>query len=124
MRSLIFNLAKELNRDICYRCKSKVNFADFSIEHKIPWAWKNNSLDLFMDYKNIAISHKTCNSGNVRNTKRRKLSQKNKRRFKNNLWKCSKCDDWKTKDCFHNNKSTISGKESMCKSCRREYRSK
>ena len=121
LRLIIFNMAKELNRHLCYRCNQPTLLSDFSIEHKNPWAWKDNSLEIFMDYENIAISHVNCNSGNIRQTKRRDKVQLDRRRFKDDKWRCSRCSEWKTEEHFHNNKTNISKKESMCKLCRKKY---
>ncbi|MEE9214708.1 MAG: HNH endonuclease signature motif containing protein, partial [Thermodesulfobacteriota bacterium] len=65
-RILIRQLLKELGRFKCYRCKLSLNNDDYTIDHKIPWAYATNGLELFLDYKNIAFSHFSCNAKHAR----------------------------------------------------------
>ena len=64
---LLFENLKRDGSCICYRCQKKINSPeDLSIDHKIPWMYKNNAIDLFFDLKNIAFSHRSCNSSDRR----------------------------------------------------------
>src|SRR5687767_8986852 len=65
---IIFEQAKELGRTKCYQCGFDIESAeDLSREHKEPYGGneaREVSADpqLFWNYKNIAYSHKWCNS--------------------------------------------------------------
>ena len=59
-RILMFSLAKECNKDNCFRCGKKIeSVEEFSIEHKLPWL--DVSPELFWDLNNVAYSHLVCN---------------------------------------------------------------
>jgi uncharacterized protein YnzC (UPF0291/DUF896 family) len=61
-KALLFQMAQELNRDICFRCKEKIDdISNFSIEHKIAWQSSENPIETFYDLNNIAFSHLDCN---------------------------------------------------------------
>lgn len=61
-KSLIFHLVKQLNQDICHRCKKHITeLSDFSIEHKISWLHSESPIELFFDMENISFSHLKCN---------------------------------------------------------------
>lgn len=69
-KSIMFELVKKLNLDICYVCKEKIeDESEFSVEHKIPWMYSENPKELFFDIENIAFSHLGCNIGAGRKTK-------------------------------------------------------
>jgi hypothetical protein len=61
LRKLImFDLLKQLGKDICYRCNRSIDTVDeLSIEHKEPWLDVNPNL--FWDLNNISFSHLSCN---------------------------------------------------------------
>lgn len=63
LRKLImFQLAQQANRDICYRCGKRIETADeFSIDHKSNWLNSNSPNELFFDLNNISFSHLKCN---------------------------------------------------------------
>lgn len=64
---LLFSLAVELNRNVCYRCNRLIGSVDdFTIDHIIPWMYSEKPNELFFDIDNIAFSHGTCNSSHSR----------------------------------------------------------
>lgn len=61
-KNILWSMVKELKRDTCYRCGSKIeNSKELSIEHKIAWINSNRPKELFFDLGNIAFSHHSCN---------------------------------------------------------------
>ena len=75
---IMFNLAKECNKLICYRCGKHIELKDFSVDHKEDWLHSDNARELFFDYNNIAFSHNKCNSG----ARRKKQGTDSKTGFK------------------------------------------
>ncbi len=68
-RLIIFEYAKLLGLDECFRCKKPIkDLEDFSIDHKQPWYFVDPKL--FWEIKNIAYSHRSCNSASHRGTVR------------------------------------------------------
>ena len=64
---ILFNLLKKHNENYCYRCNKKINNSnELSIEHKKPWLYSKNPVELFFDIENIAFSHLKCNIVNRR----------------------------------------------------------
>ena len=69
-KNILFDLLKQLNKNVCYQCKTEIKFAnELSIEHKTPYLDSENPLELFFDLNNIAFSHLVCNFGAARQTK-------------------------------------------------------
>ena len=122
VKGLLFNALQQLNKDNCFRCGDKMTQSDFSIEHIKPYAWEENAFELFMDTNNVSFSHSRCNSGVTRNTEYKKQSRANKRRRNGDKITCSKCLAERHETKFHNNKTSPTGKESLCKICRKETR--
>jgi len=61
---LLFDFAQKLNKDICYRCGSRIELLrEFSIEHTIAWQSADNPREVFFDISQIAFSHLSCNIG-------------------------------------------------------------
>lgn len=61
-----FNLANELNMNICYRCNKPIlNIDEWSIDHKTDWLHSSEPNELFFCFDNIAFSHHRCNSGSA-----------------------------------------------------------
>jgi len=61
-KSILFNLLKKHNENICFHCKKEIEkITDLSIEHKIPWLDSENPIELFYDLNNIEFSHLHCN---------------------------------------------------------------
>ncbi len=112
---IMFNLAKHLNLDICYRCGSLIeNIEDFSIEHKKSWLYKD--LNLFWDLNNIAFSHLKCNLKNKPRNRIETLGEGCKKGFH---W-CSNCKKCLPVKLFGKDSKRHSGLRRHCKKCRRE----
>lgn len=61
-KTILFDLVKKLNLDICYRCNKNIKtIKELSVEHKKAWLNAENSVELFFDLNNIAFSHLKCN---------------------------------------------------------------
>lgn len=68
---LLFELAKKLNYNICYRCGEEIKSSDgLSMDHKIPWIHSVNPVELFFDINNVAFSHLKCNISHKRTPKK------------------------------------------------------
>jgi len=66
-KQMMFLMAKQLNRDICFQCGRKIeSVKEFTIDHKIPWRRSDDPKQLFFDLDNIAFSHGTCNTAAAR----------------------------------------------------------
>ena len=60
--ALLLDFARQLNRNICFRCsKPIISPDDLSLDHKINWLDAENPKTLFFDIGNVALSHKKCN---------------------------------------------------------------
>lgn len=61
-KMIMFDLLKELKRDICFQCNLPIlEIEELSIEHKKPYFNSENPIQLFFDLENIAFSHLNCN---------------------------------------------------------------
>jgi hypothetical protein len=70
---LMFEMAKRLDEDICYRCKYKIESVDeFSIEHTVSWQGASNPKEVFFDTSKIGFSHLICN---IRHGNRHRLPE-------------------------------------------------
>lgn len=59
---LLFELAKKLKMNTCFRCGKKIkSVADFSVDHKQSWLRADNPFAAFFDLTNVAFSHLDCN---------------------------------------------------------------
>lgn len=94
---IMFDLVKQLKKDICYHCNKKIEtIREFSIEHKKPWL--DNNSDLFWDLDNISFSHLSCNSANTRNTmKGKQTPHGTSNRYDYHKCRCAKCCEANTK---------------------------
>lgn len=101
---IMFQLADELNKTICFRCGEKITeIDDFTIEHKISWQLSSVPVETFFNAKNIAFSHADCNQKAVTRNKKwvddnerwhaRKHIENAKRRGKPQPWKRKKVID-------------------------------
>lgn len=62
-KMLLFDMAKRLNEDKCFRCGVAIDsIEDFSIEHTVSWQGASNPKEAFFDIAKIAFSHLKCNS--------------------------------------------------------------
>ena len=69
-KAIMFSLVIETGRNICYRCGEEIiNTNEFSIEHIENWILSNNPKDRFYNLKNIAFSHRKCNTTYAKNSK-------------------------------------------------------
>lgn len=69
-KMLMFQMAKELERNYCYQCGAEIEtVSEFSVEHKIPWLDSDAPQELFFDLNNIAFSHLNCNIRAARQTR-------------------------------------------------------
>ena len=60
-KMIMFNLVKQLGKDLCYRCGEQIKYIEnFSIDHKKFWLGIDKKL--FWDLENIAFSHIECNT--------------------------------------------------------------
>lgn len=75
-KSIMFELVKQLNLDICFVCQKKIESEEeFSIEHKTPWLYSKNPTELFFSLENIAFSHLKCNVSSRRKLKEREIKE-------------------------------------------------
>ena len=87
LKSILFDLIKKLNLDICYRCNQKIEIIEeLSIEHKEAWLNSDNPIEKFFDLNNIAFSHLRCNKREILNPKHGTHSCYNHRHCR-----CQKC---------------------------------
>lgn len=89
-KMLLFDFARQLGKDTCFRCSTSIdNIEEFSVEHKLPWLDSDNPIDLFFDLDNIAFSHLNCNVRESRNPHQKYFSEEERklgRRQTNTLW--------------------------------------
>lgn len=63
VKSILFDMAKKLGIDTCYRCDNQItDEKDFSIEHKNPWYKSIDPVRLYFSLNNITFSHISCNT--------------------------------------------------------------
>lgn len=73
-KNIMFDMMKQLNKDICFRCGEKIETVkDFSIEHKKAWQQDRNPKESFYDLNNITFSHLKCNIGAGKKMERQPL---------------------------------------------------
>jgi hypothetical protein len=113
-RSILFLLVQQTNRDVCFRCGKKIRtVVDFSIDHKKPWLYVSKKL--FWDLKNIAFSHKKCN------TTDRPWLRETIENPKGKNW-CNGCKKFKSIKSFSKNKNVRDGLDVQCKDCKHKRR--
>ena len=123
LKRLLFRMAQELSRNVCFQCGEKINSVEeFSIEHKQPWL--DVSVELFWDLENIAFSHKVCNIKAARRNipaMRARLDEIRIDRAKNapkgTAW-CFGHKGFLPKEEFNVNRSRTSGTQKYCTACR------
>ncbi len=72
VKSLMFDMAKKCNLDICFKCNQKItDIKDFTIEHKKEWLHSENPQDLYFNLNNIAFSHNICNIKSQRHSQKK-----------------------------------------------------
>lgn len=115
MRDIIFALAVETGKNLCFRCNQPMTRDDFSIEHKKPWL--HVSADLFWSLENIAFSHKRCNSENTRKGNRRPFHKRTVGP-EGTSW-CTGHKDFLPVTSFQKNRAVWNGLQRQCKVCRK-----
>lgn len=134
-RTIVWSLLVELNRTSCFRCEKEMSIDTYSIDHVVPW--RPNSKELFESLKNIAWSHRSCNSSASRPN--RELSPEHREairraRFKASLerrkigplgyaW-CTRHQKFLPDDAFSKNKNRWNGLAIICRECRSLSRSR
>lgn len=105
---IMFDLLKQLEKDICYRCSEKIKSVDeLSIEHKEPWLDSANPVGKFFDLNNISFSHLKCNIGDARQPRKIIAPE-------GQAW-CRKCKQFKLIDAFPESKKYNRHEE--CRGC-------
>ena len=92
-KSIMFQMAQELGKDICFRCGEKIDSIEsLSIEHKEAWQLSENPYKSFFDLGNIAFSHLHCNisSGS------KHYAGHGQRGMYHNGCRCNECQEWKS----------------------------
>ncbi len=132
-KNILFNLAKKLKLNICYRCGKKiVDINKFSIDHKKSWQNTTQPIKLFFDFNNIAFSHLKCNIANTTYkypSNPEKFFAKTRKHSaslriispKGYNW-CFSCKKHLLVSEFHKNKSNIYGFQRQCIICRKKRR--
>jgi len=122
---LLYDMAKRLNEDTCYRCKLKIiNIDDFSIDHKINWLHSGRAVELFFNINNIVFSHVLCNNLAARKIGRPGQSPGNKRQpIPDGMAWCGKEQGYKPVSRFSSNKHRWNRLQDICIDCRSSYRS-
>ena len=68
LRSILWSLIVETNKNICCKCGQPMCRDTYSIEHLVPWLDSENPFELFFDLNNISYSHLKCNVAAARKT--------------------------------------------------------
>lgn len=128
-KMLLFDCAKRLGEDVCYRCKSRIEkIEDFSIEHTVSWQFSPNPLETFFDLSTIAYSHLICNISHgkinpltgygptkgISHPERKRIVQPD-----GTLW-CNKGNHFQDVKHFGNDNHNEVGYKSICNPCRKE----
>lgn len=99
-KTILFKLVQQLDLDVCFQCGNKIESVDeLSIEHKSPWMYNENSVEMFFDLDNIAFSHLKCNCSttrSIKNRKKYKLKHPSLAAYKRGC-RCELCSDLKKK---------------------------
>lgn len=104
-KNVLFDLLKQLKKNVCYRCNREIEIvSDLSIDHKEPWLNSGDPKGKFFDLDNISFSHLSCNCGNAR--------QPNKIIPPEGMEWCKYCKNFKPLDNFPENY-----KHHRCKDC-------
>lgn len=124
-KSIMFDLASQLDLTWCYRCGARIETpAEFSIEHKISWLDSDNPNKLFFDLDNIAFSHLSCNCADGRKNAYIKQQEQADERAKKILdagnMICVRCGNDKPLSDFKVKSNSRLGCETTCKKCNAE----
>jgi hypothetical protein len=122
-KSIIMHLAQQLEQDICFKCKRRIEtLEEWSIEHKDSWQRADDPVQAFWDLDNIAFSHIGCNKPETGHpAHNRKIAPEG------TAW-CSYGKHFVDTDKFHKDASRWNGVHKDCNPCfykaRREYPSR
>ena len=93
IKSLMFSMSKELDRNFCFQCGFEIESIDqFSIEHKIPWLDSEDPVGLYFDLDNISFSHHSCNVGAARQNEKGTIRHGTRSAYKKGC-RCGRCKD-------------------------------
>lgn len=93
-KALLFQMAQQLDKDVCVRCQESIDsIDDFTIEHIEPWYERDEAL--FWDLENIGFSHAKCNLPHRRSGPTAKHGQPMMYR---RGCRCETCKEWKKAD--------------------------
>jgi hypothetical protein len=116
-KMVMFNMAKELGIDICFKCRLPIeDLKEFSVEHKVPWI--DQDPETFWDLNNVAFAHLGCNYTAARKDTPSCIAyQESRWPYPEGMAKCYFCSEIKSFDEFHKNKNNKRGIGFLCKSC-------
>lgn len=117
-KAIIFDMAKKLQLDVCYKCQECIQSVDeFSIEHKTPWLYAENPIQTFFALDNIAFSHLACNKPSIRwgGTPLRKVGPEG------TSW-CVVCQKFLDEALFAKDATRWNGIRNLCRDCHKTKR--
>jgi hypothetical protein len=121
-KMILFDLAKRLEMDVCFRCGGRIeSLENFSIEHKEAWLNSDDPKKKFFDLDNIAFSHMGCNSSAADRSFTKNPRPGARIVDKEDTAWCSGCKRELDKKEFSKNRHLWSGLQSRCKECMRKY---
>ena len=123
-KMLLFEFAKRLGLDKCFRCRKQLTIDDFTIDHKEPWL--DVGPELFWDVNNIAFSHSKCNILAQRHVGSRldalhalmRSRSKHLNAPEGMAW-CTKHKAYFPKSRFDRDRAQANGVHARCKECRK-----
>lgn len=111
-KMLMFDMAKRLDEDKCYRCGVKIEtLEEFSIEHTVSWQGNENPRETFFDLSKISYSHLSCNSSAGGNTRYKNDNAPNGTRW------CNRGKHYQPLEIFHKDTSNKEGLSHTCNPC-------
>jgi hypothetical protein len=119
VKMILFDLLKQLNRDICSRCGKQIkSLEELSIDHQKPWLDSKDPRRLFFNLKNVGFSHLSCNSALSRGSiTQRKVGPKG------TAW-CYSCKRFRALSKFFKRADHWNGVAYQCKECAAKHRRK
>lgn len=127
-KMVLFDMARRLGEDVCYRCGKKIESEnDFTLEHKESWSGKDPKV--FWDLENIAFSHHLCNSlgsDHSIGARERGLATAAKTRKvgpEGTSW-CTTCQQFLPVSEFGKNRSGRNGLHWSCRECERKRKNR
>lgn len=115
-KQILFELARRLNLDTCFRCGNQIDSVDeLSIDHKVSWG---DNHELFWDLENIAFSHLRCNSLASDRTGPRRGGKARKVGPDGTAW-CQTHQEFLPLENFYSSKRHWNGVDAYCKECKK-----